>query len=62
MPRVRIAVLGALLRLPRLFIRAGDVVFRVGYVLFASLRGSLGVPGDAPVHARGGVPERPDCP
>ena len=42
MPRVRVAVLGALLRLPRLFIRAGDVVFRVGYVLFASLRGSLG--------------------
>ena len=62
MPRVRIAVLGALLRLPRLFIRAGDVVFRVGYVLLASLRGSLGVPGDSSVDSRSGVPESSDSP
>ena len=62
MPRVRVAVLGALLRLPRLFIRAGDVVLRVGYVLLASLRGSLGVPGYSSVDSRGSVPERSDSP
>ena len=62
MPRVRVAVLGALLRLPRLFIRAGNVVLRVGYVLRASLRGSLGVPGDSSVDSRGSVPESSDSP